>query len=138
MLNKLFVFSILLLFFLVSSCATKRPLLPYEMCPGYSELGSQKKLIKAKVKYLDDVNVDIVQLRCLTAENGLMIVDIDFENNYRKKQQTEFLVSWYENNGMAAETDPNWRMLILYPDEKRTMKLIAPNKSAKDFTIQIK
>ena len=130
--------SILLLFFLVSSCATKRPLLPYEMCPGYSELGSQKKLIKAKVKYLDDVNVDIVQLRCLTAENGLMIVDIDFENNYRKKQQAEFLVSWYENNGMAAETDPNWRMLILYPDEKRTMKLIAPNKSAKDFTIQIK
>ena len=130
--------SILLLFFLVSSCATKRPLLPYEMCPGYSELGSQKKLIKAKVKYLDDVNVDIVQLRCLTAENGLMIVDIDFENNYRKKQQAEFLVSWYENNGMAAETDPNWRMLILYPDEKRTMKLIAPKKSAKDFTIQIK
>jgi len=130
--------SILLLFFLVSSCATKRPLLPYEMCPGYSELGSQKKLIKSKVKYLDDVNVDIVQLRCLTAENGLMIVDIDFENNYRKKQQAEFLVSWYENNGMAAETDPNWRMLILYPDEKRTMKLIAPNKSAKDFTIQIK
>ena len=129
---------LLLLFFLVSSCATKRPLLPYEMCPGYSELGSQKKLIKSKVKYLDDVNVDIVQLRCLTAENGLMIVDIDFENNYRKKQQTEFLVSWYENNGMAAETDPNWRMLILYPDEKRTMKLIAPNKSAKDFTIQIK
>ena len=129
---------LLLLFFLVSSCATKRPLLPYEMCPGYSELGSQKKLIKAKVKYLDDVNVDIVQLRCLTAENGLMIVDIDFENNYRKKQQAEFLVSWYENNGMAAETDPNWRMLILYPDEKRTMKLIAPNKSAKDFTIQIK
>ena len=130
--------SILLLFFLVSSCATKRPLLPYEMCPGYSELGSQKKLIKSKVKYLDDVNVDIVQLRCLTAENGLMIVDIDFENNYRKKQQAEFLVSWYENNGMAAETDPNWRMLILYPDEKRTTKLIAPNKSAKDFTIQIK
>jgi len=130
--------SILLLFFLVSSCATKRPLLPYEMCPGYSELGSQKKLIKSKVKYLDDVNVDIVQLRCLTAENGLMIVDIDFENNYRKKQQAEFLLSWYENNGMAAETDPNWRMLILYPDEKRTMKLIAPNKSAKDFTIQIK
>ena len=130
--------SMLLLFFLVSSCATKRPLLPYEMCPGYSELGSQKKLIKSKVKYLDDVNVDIVQLRCLTAENGLMIVDIDFENNYRKKQQAEFLVSWYENNGMAAETDPNWRMLILYPDEKRTMKLIAPNKSAKDFTIQIK
>ena len=130
--------SILLLFFLVSSCATKRQLLPYEMCPGYSELGSQKKLIKSKVKYLDDVNVDIVQLRCLTAENGLMIVDIDFENNYRKKQQAEFLVSWYENNGMAAETDPNWRMLILYPDEKRTMKLIAPNKSAKDFTIQIK
>ena len=130
--------SILLLFFLVSSCATKRPLLPYEMCPGYSELGSQKKLIKSKVKYLNDVNVDIVQLRCLTAENGLMIVDIDFENNYRKKQQAEFLVSWYENNGMAAETDPNWRMLILYPDEKRTMKLIAPNKSAKDFTIQIK
>ena len=108
------------------------------MCPGYSELGSQKKLIKSKVKYLDDVNVDIVQLRCLTAENGLMIVDIDFENNYRKKQQAEFLVSWYENNGMAAETDPNWRMLILYPEEKRTMKLIAPNKSAKDFTIQIK
>ena len=129
---------LLLLFFLVSSCATKRPLLPYEMCPGYSELGSQKKLIKAKVKYLDDVNVDIVQLRCLTAENGLMIVDIDFENNYRKKQQAEFLVSWYENNGMAAETDPNWRMLILNPDEKRTMKLIAPKKSAKDFTIQIK
>ena len=130
--------SLLLLFFLVSSCATKRPLLPYEMCPGYSEHGSQKKLIKAKVKYLDDVNVDIVQLRCLSAENGLMMVDIDFENSYRKKQQAEFLVSWYENNGMAAETDPNWRMLILYPDEKRTMKLIAPNKSAKDFTIQIK
>ena len=64
-----------------------------------------KKLIKAKVKYLDDVNVDIVQLRCLTAENGLMVVDIDFENNYRKKQQTDFLISWYENNGMAAETD---------------------------------
>ena len=62
-----------------------------------------KKLIKVKVKYLDDVNVDIVQLRCLTAENGLMVVDIDFENNYRKKQQTDFN-HWYENNGMVAET----------------------------------
>ena len=97
-----------------------------------------KKLIKSKVKYLKGVNVDIVQLRCLIAENGLMNVDIDFENNYRKKQQTEFLVSWYEINGMAAETDANWRMLILYPDEKRTIKLISPNKLAKDFTIQIK
>ncbi len=124
--------------FLVSSCSTKRTLLPFEMCPGYSELGSQKKLIKSKVKYLKGVNVDIVQLRCLIAENGLMNVDIDFENNYRKKQQTEFLVSWYETNGMAAETEPNWRMLILYPDEKRTIKLISPNKLAKDFTIQIK
>jgi uncharacterized protein YcfL len=112
--------------------------MPYEMCPGYSDLGSQKKLIKSKVRYLDDVNVDIIQLRCLTAENGLMTVDIDFENNYRKKQQTEFLVSWYKNNGMAAETDSNWRMLILYPDEKRTIKLIAPNKSATNFNIQIK
>jgi len=129
---------ILSIFILLSSCATKGPLMPYEMCPGYSELGSQKKLIKSKVKYLDDVNVDIIQLRCLTAENGLMTVDIDFENDYRKKQQTEFLVSWFENNGMAAESDPNWRMLILYPDEKRTIKLIAPNKSAIDFTIQIK
>ena len=128
----------LCIFILLSSCATKGPLMPYEMCPGYSELGSQKKLIKSKVKYLDDVNVDIIQLRCLTAENGLMTVDIDFENDYRKKQQTEFLVSWFENNGMAAESDPNWRMLILYPDEKRTIKLIAPNKSASDFTIQIK
>ena len=128
----------LLLALLVSSCSTKRPLMPYEMCPGYSELGSQKKLIKSKVKYLKDVNVDIVQLRCLIVENGLMNVDIDFENNYRKKQQTEFLVSWYEANGMSAETDPNWRMLILYPDEKRTIKLISPNKLAKDFTIQIK
>ena len=53
-----------------------------------------------------------------------MVVDIDFENNYRKKHQTDFLISWYENNGMAAETDPNWRMLILYPDEKRTIKSI--------------
>ncbi len=123
---------------LVSSCSTKRPLMPYEMCPGYSELGSQKKLIKSKVKYLKGVNVDIVQLRCLIADNGLMSVDIDFENNYRKKQQTEFLVSWYETNGMASENDPNWRMLILYPDEKRTIKLISPNKLAKDFTIQIK
>ena len=128
----------LLLALLVSSCSTKRPLMPYEMCPGYSELGSQKKLIKSKVKYLKDVNVDIVQLRCLIVENGLMNVDIDFENNYRKKQQTEFLVSWYEANGMSAETDPNWRMLILYPDEKRTIKLMSPNKLAKDFTIQIK
>ena len=48
------------------------------------------------------------------------------------------MVSWYETNGMAAETEPNWRMLILYPDEKRTIKLISPNKLAKDFTIQIK
>jgi uncharacterized protein YcfL len=101
-------------------------------------LDRKKKLIKSKVRYLDDVNVDIIQLRCLTAENGLMTVDIDFENNYRKKQQTEFLVSWYKNNGMAAETDSNWRMLILYPDEKRTIKLIAPNKSATNFNIQIK
>ena len=124
--------------FLVFSCSTKRPLMPYQMCPGYSELGSQKKLIKSKVKYINDVNVDIVQLRCLKAENGLMTVDIDFENNYRKKQQTEFLVNWFETNGMSAETDPNWRMLILYPDEKRTVKLISPNKLAKDFTIQVK
>ena len=124
--------------FLVFSCSTKRPLMPYQMCPGYSDLGSQKKLIKSKVKYINDVNVDIVQLRCLNSENGLMTVDIDFENNYRKKQLTEFLVNWFETNGMSAETDPNWRMLILYPDEKRTIKLISPNKLAKDFTIQVK
>ncbi len=136
---KLMPYIVFLLFsFLVSSCSTKRPLLPYEMCPGYSELESQKKLIKSKVRYLKGVNVDIIQLRCLTTSNGLMNVDIDFENNYRKKQQIEFLVSWYEANGMAAENDSNWRMLILYPDEKRTIKLISPNKSAKDFNIQVK
>ena len=135
---KLSSIIVILCMVVLVSCSTKRPLMPYEMCPGYSELGSQKKLIKSKVKYLKGVNVDIVQLRCLIAENGLMNVDIDFENNYRKKQQTEFLVSWYEINGMAAETDANWRMLILYPDEKRTIKLISPNKLAKDFTIQIK
>lgn len=136
MIIRTVVTAIVLALFL-AGCKTKGPIPPSESCPGYEEAGSTKLLVRKKVQFLGDPEIDIRELRCVTI-NGLLRIDIDLENDKSRNQQIEYRFFWYEANGMSAAPDEAWKPLILYPDEKRTISTLAPTVSAKDFSMVIK
>jgi uncharacterized protein YcfL len=69
---------------------------------------------------------------------GLLRIDIDIENDKSRNQQIEYRFYWFQANGMSAAPDEAWKPLILYPDEKRTIRTLAPTVDAKDFSLTIK
>lgn len=121
----------------LAGCKSKGPLPPSESCPGYEEAGSTKQLVRKKVQFLGDPEIDVRELRCVM-NDGLLRIDIDLENDKSRNQQIEYRFFWYEANGMSAAPDEAWKPLILYPDEKRTIRTLAPTVTAKDFSMVIK
>ncbi len=123
---------------LAAGCTSKGPVPPSESCPGFQEAGSTKQLVRKKVQFLGDPEVDIREMRCVVTEAGLLRIDIDLENDKRRNQQMEYRFFWYEPNGMSAAPDEAWKPLILYADERRTISTLAPNVKAQDFSMVIK
>jgi uncharacterized protein YcfL len=121
----------------VAGCKSKGPLMPSEACPGYEKAGSTSKLVKSKVQFLGDPDVEIAQLRCVM-NDGILRVDIDLENEKSRNQQVEYRFLWFEDNGMSVSPEEAWKPLVLYPDEKRTIRTASPGVTAKDFKLLIK
>jgi predicted small lipoprotein YifL len=121
----------------VAACKSKGPLPPSESCPGFEEAGSTSRLVKAKVQFLGDPDVGIVELRCMVTE-GVLRIDIDLENEKARNQPIEYRFVWYEANGMSVSPEEAWKPLILYPDERRTIRTAAPGVRAQDFKLLIK
>ena len=121
----------------LAGCKSKGPPLPSESCPGYEQAGSSRAFIKQKVQYLGDPAVDIREMRCVTSD-GLLRIDVDIENDKSRNQQVEYRFSWYEANGMSVGPEEPWKPLILYPEEKRTIRTLSPSVSAQDFKLVIK
>jgi uncharacterized protein YcfL len=120
-----------------AGCSSKGPVPPSESCPGFEEAGSTKQLVRKKVQFIGDPEVDIREMRCVMNE-GLLRIDIDIENDKSRNQQIEYRFYWFQANGMSAAPDEAWKPLILYPDEKRTIRTLAPTVDAKDFSLTIK
>ncbi|MGH8676858.1 MAG: YcfL family protein [Burkholderiales bacterium] len=135
--SKLAVFVAAALALSVAGCKSKGPLLPSESCPGFQQAGSTKAFVRQKVQFLGDPEVDIREMRCV-ASDGLLRIDIDIENDKSRNQQIEYRFSWYQPNGMSAGPDEPWKPLILYPDERRTIRTLSPSISAQDFKLVIK
>jgi uncharacterized protein YcfL len=129
--------TVLIIVAAVAGCKSKGPLPPSESCPGFEQAGSTSKLVKNKVQFLGDPDVDIVELRCVSNE-GILRIDIDMENEKGRNQQIEYRFLWFEDNGMSVSPEEAWKPLTLYPDEKRTIRTAAPGVSAKDFKLLIK
>jgi hypothetical protein len=125
------------LVFGIAGCKSKGPPLPSESCPGYKEAGSTSRLVKAKVQFLGDPDVDIVEMRCVSSE-GILRIDIDLENEKTRNQPLEYRFVWYEANGMSVSPEEAWKPLMLYPDERRTIRTVSPGVNAQDFKLLIK
>jgi predicted small lipoprotein YifL len=121
----------------IAGCSTKGPLPPSESCPGFQEAGSTARLVKAKVQFLGDPDVGIAEMRCVTTD-GILRIDIDLENEKARNQQIEYRFLWFEANGMSVAPEEAWKPLILYPDERRTIRTASPGISAHDFKLLIK
>jgi uncharacterized protein YcfL len=120
-----------------AGCSSKGPVPPSESCPGFEEAGSTKQLVRKKVQFIGDPEVDIREMRCVT-NDGLLRIDIDIENDKSRNQQIEYRFYWFQADGMSAAPDEAWKPLILYPDEKRTIRTLAPTVDARDFSLTIK
>lgn len=121
----------------VAGCKSSGPIPPSESCPGFQEAGSTRQLVRKKVQFIGDPEVDVREMRCIV-NDGLLRIDVDIENDKSRNQQIEYRFYWYEENGMSAAPDEAWKPLILYPDEKRTIRTLAPGVNAKDFSLAIK
>ncbi|HWQ39572.1 MAG TPA: YcfL family protein [Burkholderiales bacterium] len=122
---------------LLGGCRAKGPPLPSESCPGFKESGSTARLVKEKVQFLGDPDVGIVQMRCVVNE-GILRVDVDLENEKSRNQSLEYRFLWFEPDGMSVAPEEAWKPLILYPDERRTIRTVAPGVNAQDFRLLIK
>lgn len=121
----------------VTACGSKGPPPPSESCPGFQEAGSTSRLVKAKVQFLGDPDIGIVEMRCVMGD-GILRIDIDLENEKARNQQIEYRFLWFEANGMSVAPEEAWKPLILYPDERRTIRTASPGVSAQDFRLLIK
>ena len=121
----------------LAGCKSKGPPAPSESCPGFADAGSTRALVKQKVQFLGDPEVDIREMRCL-AQDGLLRIDVDIENDKSRNQQLEYRFVWFEPNGMSVGTEEPWKPLMLYPDEHRTLRTVAPSIQAQDFKLIFK
>jgi len=122
---------------LVSGCQTKGEPRPSESCPGFADAGSTKALVARKVRFINDPDVNVREMRCVT-QNTLMRIDIDLENGESDEQRVAYRFEWYEANGMSTGGEEAWKPLLLYPDDFRTIRTVAPNSDARDFNLLIK
>jgi uncharacterized protein YcfL len=121
----------------LAGCKSKGPLPPAESCPGFEEAGSTRGLVKQKVQFLGDPEVDIREMRCVV-QDDLLRIDVDIENDKSRNQQLEYRFLWFEPNGMSVGTEEPWKPLVLYPEERRTLRTSAPSIQAKDFKLVFK
>lgn len=121
----------------LAGCKSRGPLPPSESCPGFEDAGSTRALVKQKVQFLGDPEVDIRQMRCVMSD-GLLRIDVDIENDKSRNQQLEYRFQWFEPNGMSVGTEEPWKPLTLYPEERRTLRTVAPSIQAQDFKIIFK
>lgn len=121
----------------IAACKSKGPLPPSESCPGFQEAGTTARLVKAKVQFLGDPDVGIVEMRCVMTE-GILRIDIDLENEKARNQPLEYRFVWYEASGMSVSPEEAWKPLMLYPDERRTIRTASPGVNAQDFKLLIK
>ena len=122
---------------LLSGCQTKGEPKPSESCPGFADGGSTKALVARKVRFINDPDVKVVEMRCVM-QNDLLRVDIDLKNGEWDEQTIAYRFEWYETNGMSTGGEEAWKPLLLYADDFRTIRTVAPNADARDFNLLIK
>lgn len=121
----------------LAGCKGTGPRPPSESCPGFEQAGSTRSLVREKVQYLGSPDVDVGELRCVM-DDGLLRIDVDLENDKSRNQQIEYRFLWFEPNGMSVGPEEAWKPLVLYPDERRTIRTVAPSVRALDFQLILK
>jgi uncharacterized protein YcfL len=121
----------------LSGCQTKGEPKPSESCPGFSDAGSTRALVARKVRFINDPDVKVVEMRCVM-QNDLMRVDIDLKNGESDEQTIAYRFEWLETNGMTTGGEEAWKPLLLYANDFRTIRTVSPNPDARDFSLLIK
>jgi len=123
--------------FVLSGCQTKGEPRPSESCPGFADAGSTGALAARKVRLINDPDVKVIEMRCVM-QNDLLRVDVDLENGDSDEQNVAYRFEWYESNGMSTGGEEAWKPLLLYPNDFRTIRTVAPSPVARDFNLLIK
>jgi len=110
---------------------------PSESCPGFAEAGSTKALVARKVRFINNPDVKVVEIRCVM-QNDLLRVDVDVKNGQSDEQGIAYRFEWYETNGMSTGGEEAWKPLLLYVNDFRTIRTVSPNPDAQDFNLLIK
>lgn len=122
---------------LLTACQSAGEPKPSESCPGFEEAGSTSALEQSKVRYLDQPDVRVVEMRCV-ASDGLLRVDVDIVNERPREQRIAYRFEWFEANGMSVDNEEVWKPLLLYPDQVQTIRTVSPGADAQDFRVVIK
>ena len=131
------VCTVMLCVVLLAGCQSPGEPKPSESCPGFDEAGSTAGLEKVKVRYLDEPDVRIVEMRCVMIDN-LLRVDADLINERPREQRISYRFEWFESNGMSIDNEEAWKPLLLYPDQLKTIRTVSPGGDAQDFRLVIK
>lgn len=121
----------------LAGCKSSGPRPPSESCPGFEQAGSTQRLVREKVQFLGSPDVTVREMRCVV-NDGLLRVDVDVENDRSRNQQVEYRFLWFEPNGMSIGPEEVWKPLVLYPNERRTIRTAAPSVRALDFQLVVK
>jgi uncharacterized protein YcfL len=131
------LFTVMICAVLLVGCQSRGEPKPSESCPGFGDAGSSSALEKAKVRYLDEPDVRVVEMRCVMTDN-LLRVDADLLNERPREQSIAYRFEWFESNGMSIDNEEAWKPLLLYPDQLKTIRTVSPGGDAQDFRLVIK
>lgn len=121
----------------MAGCQSSGEPKPSESCPGYAEAGSTKALAARKVRYIDDPDVRVVEMRCVSRAD-LLRIDIELKNRRSKEQHIAYRFDWFESNGMSTGSEEAWKPLLLHPGVPMIIRTVSPSTDAQDFRLSIK
>jgi hypothetical protein len=133
---RLTVSSLLIVMIVFTGCRSTgepSPEIQARTCPGFDAPGAGE----VKVRFVDRPEVTVVATRCVM-RNGLMRVDVDVRNDRRTEQRLAYRFEWYEAYGMSADTEEAWKPILLYPEDIKTLRSVAPSEAVEDFVVVIK
>ena len=130
--------SIMLAVLLATGCqSTGEEKPPAEVCPGFGAVGTSGASGGERVRFLEQPDVSVVQMRCVV-RSDLLRIDVDVRNDRPREQRISYRFEWFDADAMSLDSEEAWKPLLLYPEEVRTIRTISPSASTRDFVLVIK
>lgn len=129
--------TIILVFVLfpMMACQTAPPPVPDKLEPTFSIEEFSAPLGNKVVNTADSIIVKKVRIKKFT--DGGIIVDFTLYNNRGRRNVINYLVQWFDKNGMMIKPYDSWGTIALEGQQEIIRSVISPSIEAADYRLKL-